>query len=253
MVSLCEFIRLEEESTMTIQVAMRGNDGILLAGDTQQRNPLPLRGQYWKEGQEGSNSSKIKIDYDQRIAIACAGDADTSGYIANNLLIAFKANGLSSPIETIQQVARTVQPYDKKEAKCLIVLPGPRLLSVKTTRKIIQNNEVVTEWFPVVKEELSGAIAGDDVSAALFYMEKYYDMRLPTSALIPLGAHIVACAHQLNPRWISGLEIVLCNSDGVNRLSKSSIEELEPRGDEWDRTISGLFLNYQQHYTWEKY
>jgi len=67
---------------MTMQVAMKGSDGILLASDTRQLHPLALRGQYWKDGQIGTNSTKIKIDYGNRVAVACAGEADTSGFIA---------------------------------------------------------------------------------------------------------------------------------------------------------------------------
>jgi hypothetical protein len=43
-------ILYSEEDWMTIQVAMHGSDGILLAGDTQQRDPLKLRGQYLAGG-----------------------------------------------------------------------------------------------------------------------------------------------------------------------------------------------------------
>lgn len=237
---------------MTIQVAMHGSDGILLAGDTQQRDPLRLRGQYWQEGREGHNSTKIKIDYDQRIAISCAGDMNTSGYIADNLRLAFKANGMSDPIKTIQQIMATVPAFNRTGAKCLVVLPERRLFSVKTMHNIIQNDVVVPEWFPVCQEEQSAAVAGDDISAALFWLEKHYDAinKLPIKQLIPLAAHLVVCAHQLNPKWISGLEIVLCDSDGVNHLSRESIEDLEKKAREWDRTIGNLFASHNPQYTY---
>ena len=242
-----------EEIPMTLQVAMVGKGGVLLASDTRQLHPLKLRGRYWQEGREGTNSTKIKIDYEQRIAIACAGDADTSGYVADKIISNFKCDDFRYPIRAIKSIAETVQRTDQKDAKCLIVLPDPhpRLFSLKTTRSVIEEKTVVVEWFPVCKEEQSAAVAGDDVSAALFWIEKYYDKSLPIKRFIPLAAHLIACAHQLNTRGIGGLEIVLCDTEGVHRLSKECIDRLEKKAEEWDETIGNFFLNHQQRYTYE--
>jgi hypothetical protein len=134
----------------------------------------------------------------------------------------------------------------------MIALPGRRLYSVKTTQNIIQHDDIVVQWNPIMREQLSADIAGDDVSAALFWIEKYYDAinKLPIRQLIPLAAHMIGCAHQLNPRGVSGLEIVLCDSDGVNCLSRESIEDLEKKAVEWDRLIRNLVYSHKPQYTY---
>jgi 20S proteasome alpha/beta subunit len=118
-------------------------------------------------------------------------------------------------------------------------------------RRVIENDNEVAQWSPTCTEEKSVAIVGDSVNAALFWVEKYYDKRLTVRQLIPLAAHLIVCAHQLNPAGIGGLEIVLCDSGGVNHLREDSIERLEQKGEEWDGTIRDLFLSYQQDYNYD--
>ena len=192
---------------MTMQVGMVGKDGVLLAGDTRWRDPLLLRGTYWQEGNVGTNSTKIKIDYERKMAISCAADMTTAGYIANEITSKFDDDDLSHPIAAIQRIAATVRPQDRNDAQCLILLPGPcpRLLSFKSMKSVIQGGVPVLQWSPVCREEKSIAIAGHLVNAALFWVEKYYDKTLSIKRLVPLAAHLIVCAHQLNPYGISGL------------------------------------------------
>lgn len=79
----------------------------------------------------------------------------------------------------------------------------------------------------------------------MFWSERYYQP-LPIRRLIPLAAHLIVAAHELNTAGISGLEIVLCDASGLHRLSGDSIRELESKANEWDRDIGDLFLNHEQ-------
>ena len=95
-------------------------------------------------------------------------------------------------------------------------------------------------------------IAGDTVNAAIYWIEKYYRkwarLSLPMERLIPLAAHMIGQAKTLNTGGIDGLEILLCNSVKIRRLSDDSCKLLERQAERWDDAIGDLFLDHQQDY-----
>jgi hypothetical protein len=53
-------------------------------------------------------------------------------------------------------------------------------------------------------------------------------------------------AGKLNGAMISGLEIVVLDSDGIHRVSNESLEELRFKSDQWDSNMREMVLAEQQ-------
>jgi hypothetical protein len=105
------------------------------------------------------------------------------------------------------------------------------------------------EWGPHCQKMEGKAVAGDNVNAAAFWPERYYEPR-PIERLIPLAAHLIVSAGKLNSGSISGLEILTCTSTEIRRLSEDSIRSLERQCTKWDEDIGNLFLSYREQFTY---
>jgi len=236
-----------EELPMTIQVGMVGTDGILIAGDTRWTASPMLVNRNWAAGRYGYNSSKIKLNHERGMAVSCAMDMGTAGHVASDIISGLREEDFEYPVGAIEEIATKVPtPIGKprKEAHCLIALTRPVLQLF-----LFQFATVNEEWGPLCQPLETIGIAGDNVNAAIFWAERYYQ-KLPVERLVPLAAHLVVCAHKLNTGTIGGLEIVLGTASGIHRLSDESIRELETKADEWDSSIGNLFLNHRQQFTY---
>jgi hypothetical protein len=239
-----------EETPMTLQVGMVGLTGPVLVGDLRWREPVLLRGNYWKQSQTGPESTKIKINSDQTVAVACAADMNTAGHIAEEIIGSIGADDYIHPLPFFRRVLAAIPESERREAHCTVMLstPEPRMYSIRTTRAALKGGRAEHEWFPAVRRERAVTIAGDILNAALFWAEKYYRKKMSHNFLIPLGAHMICCAARLNNAGISGLEIVYCDTNGIRRLSANSIAALEEKAEEWDATIGCLFSGHFQAY-----
>ena len=231
---------------MTIQIGMVATDGVLIAGDTQWTATPRLVDQYWAAGRYGYNSSKIRINQERAMAISCARDMGTACAIADRIMVELKDKEFASPVAAIEDIAKRVvsSGSEKRDAHCLIALGGtnPQLFLFQ----FVMDND---QWTPLCQKMESIAIAGDNQNAAIFWAERYYKKQ-PIEQLIPLAAHLVVCAHQLNTATISGLEVVLCDASGCHRLSEESIRDLQTKTEEWDRSIGDIFLSHRQQFTY---
>jgi hypothetical protein len=131
---------------MTLQVAMKGNGGAVLAGDLRWSVPLQLRGEYWKEGKKGQESTKFKIDFDRGIAIACAGDMRTAGHIAVEALKLHDA-ALVDPIPALKDIAKRLKRQERNDSECLMIINREklRLFSFATKQTVVKRNQVIRE------------------------------------------------------------------------------------------------------------
>jgi hypothetical protein len=231
---------------MTMQVGMVGTDGVIIAGDTQWTATPRLVDRYWAAGRYGYNSSKMRISEERGIAISCARDMGAACSIADKIITDLKDKDFVSPVAAIQEIAAKVSSASrqKQDAHCLVALvhPTPQLFLFQ----FVNDGE---QWVPQCEKMDSKALAGDTLNAAIFWAEKYYE-RVPIEHLMPLAAHLVVCAHELNTATISGLEIVLCDTSGIRRLSNDSVNELQLRAKEWDRSIGQLLFGHRQQFTY---
>jgi hypothetical protein len=234
----------EEELPMTMQVGMVGADGVLIASDTQWTNTPRLEmNQLWLGARGRYNAKKIIISHERGM--------ETAGAVAHKILSDLKDEEFTYPqfpIEHIgEDVLASVIRQDRSDAQCLIAIvrPEPQLF-------LFQFGMINNKYGSVCQKMESYSIAGDNLNAAIFWAERYYPRRpkLPIKQLIPLAAHLVVCAERLNSATISGLEIVLCDSSGIHRLSDASIEELESAARERDKSIGESLLSGSQQFTY---
>jgi hypothetical protein len=221
-----------------MQVGMVGSDGIVLASDTKETHaPILEKDQLWAGAQFGSNTPKIEVSHERGMAIACAFDMETARQVAKKIMADLKDEELEHPIAAIKEIAASVQTDEQIRAQCIIVLtrPSPRMFMFQYAR-------VEGRWSPYCQEMESKAIAGDNLNAAIFWMERYYDGTLSTAQLTSVAAQLVVSAGRLNPYTISGLEIVLCNSSGIHPLAIKENEKWESRARDLDTHIGDQIL-----------
>jgi hypothetical protein len=235
---------------MTMQIAMKAKDGIILASDTRSmENPELRENEFWAAGRYGPNVRKIKISHEKGIAISMAWDLVTAGYIARRIIsdLTVETSAPDGIEDIISQIGASVPVSGRKRAQCLIVLTRP-ILQILFLQVMVQCGE----WKVDCRKFTDFAIAGDNTNAAIFWAERYYLQNRwttkPMKRLIPLAAHLICSAHYLNTSGIGGLEMVLSSPTGIQRLSDKSIEALEDKAEGWDKGIGDLFLNHHQQY-----
>lgn len=223
---------------MTIQIAMVGTDGIVLAGDTKwswTNEPI-----HWTQA-----SSKIKIDPEHRIAVSCARSMETAEPIAE-AIIGLSEDSWKQARAFIGLAAQPIvdkAPY-RKDAQCLIVRAG--ILDRFYRLQVATINGVPNQ---VICHEIADkGVVGINNNAAIYWMERHYERR-PVGQLISLAAQLVVSSAKLNSAMIGGLEIVVCSDSGVHRLSDESIGELEADAKRFDESI-GKSLRRNKQFTY---
>ncbi len=218
-----------EAPQMTMQIAMKGTDGVVLASD------LKWIGDAGGQ-RETHYASKIKFSERSGIAVGCS-DSEVSLNIATKIIEELKASDYSSFCSAAERIAYSVMiEFDRNriprpQSQCLIILQGDRchLYSLKVG---IEGENCV--------EILDKRRAGDAGNQAMFFSEAYYALK-PINKLAFLAAHIVLTAAQFNSEGIGGLEVILCDKRGFRMLSSENIEELKARSSVLEKTIRKAF------------
>jgi len=214
-----------EEGPVTFQVGMLASDGVLLASDMLTiekvvNKPAAL-----------SQREKIVLRRDKGIAYCCAGDELASAVgkeIAERIdssSYSDLAGFLSNSVEEI--VARDAPVgYSSWFGGSVLLVCGSGPLELWRLNFIKQSAR------PPEVYRIKGRFVttGDECNYARLYLEQYFPGhrdRKPTVAdLVPLAAHTVLVAADLNPQEIQGLEIVLCTQSGFERLPEARTEIL---------------------------
>jgi hypothetical protein len=107
---------------MTMQVGMVGINGIVLASDTlwMKNDPTGVR--------HSSNSSKLKIDYERKVAISCARSMEVALQIAQDLIAELTDEEWACPPNAATRIADRVLSRANNERKifqCLILAAEP--------------------------------------------------------------------------------------------------------------------------------
>jgi hypothetical protein len=222
---------------MTMQVAMVGIDGIVLASDTkwqftQDRGNLRSR--------HTSGSSKIIISDEQGIAIACARSMETAEAVATAIIAELSDSDWVHPanlMETIGQGIIDSSSEERSYFQCLVVTSRPSV-------RLFQLETATINGVPrraICHEIRDKAINGDNANASVFWAERYYKAK-SVQSLIPLAAQLIVDAAKLNAGFIGGLEIIVCDeSGGPRRLTKEDIVRLEASAEERGEHIGSLF------------
>lgn len=231
---------------MTMQIAMVGTDGIVLASDTRQvNNEATVR--------HTSEVSKIKINQEKGVAIACSRSLELASRIADDML-----NELSE-IDWSLLAIRSIPIAEKildgakegrRDFQCLIVTTKPALAAFHLCAGVYPQQK-----HPTCQRISSCEIAGDTINQAVFWPERYY-WRFPSlphgiQQLVPLAAQTIFSAAEFSRDSIYGLEIVICDKNGLRRLSDTSIKKLRVQSQRWDEKIGTFFANYTRRFEFD--
>jgi len=229
---------------MTMQIALVGASGIVLASDTRWAN---------NETTVRHTGGASKINSDKSVAIACARRMAIATRIADDLFDEFADKDWALvQLRSVEIAARVLDAAPRRSAndtldfQCLIVTTNPSLAAYH----LCGGGVMALQTHPTCQQIGNCQIAGDHINPAVCWSERYYwRSRLPDGLrevrqLVPLAAHLILSAAQLNRDSIDGLEIVIGDKGGVRRLPDGSIEKLRSDSESWDRQIEQFFASY---------
>jgi len=212
---------------MTMQIAMVGDDGIVLASDM-------LHVAYDLPGgvpRKPISGTKIEISDGRDVAVSCAHNMDTAREIAERLIKATDQEWERPQISfaTIASVI-TSQAGERDDAQCLIV---------SSRSGSPQAFFVADSCVPVERWE----IAGDtNNAAAIFLASAYYSELYSVQQLVSLAALVIVGASKVNSGAIGGLEIVVCDRDGCHRLDSECTRSHMNRAEKWYADTNELIV-----------
>ena len=218
---------------MTMQVAMVGTDGIVLASDVRHSLSPRLDGVAARFGYGGT---KIHIDGSASMAVCCARDINACKHFAVRVLAELPTVQADMREEKIRNIGREIgeKLSFQRDIESLIVFAD------NTTRFYR------FRWMSFDKEAsvvavMDAAPAGDTVHSAIFWRMRYYE-RLPMAKLVPLASHMIVSAGAMNPEMIEGLEIVTCDSTGFRRFTDDENREWKTKAQKREKRIGRMVL-----------
>jgi hypothetical protein len=209
-----------EELPMTMQVAMIGTGGIVLASDTQCTVPPHGMHDIAEVGIHARGESKIRIDATKRLAISCASDTGKSVEIADAIISDFPV--LKDAVPHIRETRMWEignMLAGELHVQCIVIFadPAPDMYFLEFAKNL---------GIRSCRQMINKVAAGNTVNAAVFWQEAYYSRR-PLSHLVRLAAHQVVAASKLGFPGIGGLEILVCDGSGIDIWDEERNRKLE--------------------------
>jgi hypothetical protein len=223
------YYRSGEEFPVTLQVAMKGTNGWLLASDTKENQypfPAPSLEPVQQRVRSASNVPKIFVVRSPDLAYMCAGE-QVSRDFANHFVAVRKATSQPLSRDFLFDNLRSFCEQDERTASSF----GWMVLAEHRQKSLWK---LLVSQHPDVSEFYDYFVVGDVTNSARFFLERFYEDR-PVEELLFLAAHVIVAGNRLNPTGIGGLEIVF--SDGKSdqltewRTRSHEIFELTKRSD----------------------
>jgi hypothetical protein len=234
---------------MTMQIAMVGTDGVVLASDTKW-SERHIRPHLKRLIQQSFGRSKIMINYERRIAVSFARNMESSARAAANIIQEIRDEEWDNPKQRIEAIAIKAMnslSYNIRDVNCLIVSPALRLFRLDMQTDLSKGPDSMPECW----EQTDRACAGDDINPAVFWAERYY-RRMPLRKLVPLAAHLICEAGELSPDRVKGLEIILCKKSGIRHLSIDSVRDLQSWAHRLDARLRMSFTSHAPPFTYAR-
>jgi hypothetical protein len=221
---------------MTFQVGLCATDGFVIAGD---RKKVQLDGY-----RNSTVSTKIKMNKGETVVCACSGD-DVALQAANFLFDSDAEISWTHPEEVIRkrignfwgkywgEAANAVPPCVQLQAHRTLLIgsvDSPRLFECQLSS------------MPTCSPVVDKIVCGDGGNPAGFFVERYW-RKTSAKKLLFLAAHAVLLAGRLNPAFVEGLEMVICDNGNLKLIGQDEIAELTKRSQRLDTEIADEFLN----------
>jgi hypothetical protein len=219
---------------MTLQIALLGMDGVVLASD-RKLNVLNQN--------VNTTVMRSKIYIGDKMAACWSGEQFPSTALAEHIVTKLSPLDLRWPHPKLTKESQEIvnckgihgEEYWSAEAIAISVEEQPIIYDITATRDRC-------DCFSQPK-----VIKGHIANPACFFAERFfkdeYTSRFPIKRLMRLAAHVVTNGGRINPRGIEGLEVVLCSSDGFTSLSSDEITALIEWSDGLDSEIMRLLFD----------
>lgn len=194
----------EEERLMTYQVTLCGSDGVVVASD---------RCEVWEEhGSIARTVNKVRklfIDPSRQVAWTFSGGF-LSGITAQLLAKNFPANvsesSVKDAIASCGNQACTYFRIQRSQTDILVAVIAP-------LRKILRAR--ISPDTVLENIESGKCVSGQTDSLVNFFPDHFYSQKMPVKELATLAAYAVRMAHDLDPKYVDGLDIaVYRDADG---------------------------------------
>ena len=226
MIGAGTYIRASEElPPMTLQVVLRGRDGVVIASDTCVSS---------RPEEMDVTDSNSKMVVKPRFVCTFAGD-DCAQSIATEITAEVGDFGFENSTTFIEKVNESLRKY----------IAGPRLFRQSEYRKLlwiqILNSSEIVIWaasyccevngpvFNLIAPQIQNTIfAGNEGNPARYFVEHYYkkNSMKTVSGLTKMAAHVILTGHIFNSAGVNGLEMVVGNSNGFVPVPLEEIQDL---------------------------
>jgi 20S proteasome alpha/beta subunit len=221
---------------MTLQVALIGKDGFVIASDRKTVNEVSVR--------RTAETTKVIVSDKADIVCAFSGTHIVSS-VAKHVVATLNSYGDRDDIETRLEkaVLEKFELYDgpvrehlAKAGRAMIVAA----YNEKNGRARLW--EVIFTGHPFVNSFLDKAIGGDSINTAIFLVERYYNGKeTPVEDLTILAVHTILEGHALNPLMVGGVDVVVSQHGEKPRLlTDEEVRSLRERSTEIHNKVGTL-------------
>lgn len=240
---------------MTLVLALRGTDGVVLAADTkgnESHSSYTHSGQSLTTVTSGRHTTKILTSKKHGIMVAFA-ERDEARHAARQFIeqidrIENPPLDLRSALDSACQQTCKDYPYGGTPGKPLYLYGSLVAVNVNNKNKPISRFEFHRKadgsWFPDHLDTNDNQVAGLTTNSALFFFEQYYSFwknPQPIERLISIAGHIILSAARLTEDRIDGLEIAVCQNDGKPKFVQAeTIREVYARSEMINKDIADL-------------
>jgi hypothetical protein len=227
------------EELVTFQVAMVGSDGILLASDEKVTKLSP-------DSKARSSFASEKIIVESDLCYCCTGNnltMEIARHVAG--IIGAEKDRQRSKEWLNNRLHEAVAIQTNKLGGGGLALSGDIFLAYRSSK------DKCDLWQMSVEPSTLGFLwrifdkgtQGDNANTARFFLEQYYP-KLPVSTvqLLPLAAHCVLMAGQMNPTFVGGLEMAICTHEECRKLTKEELHPLMGSASELDHQIRSILV-----------
>ena len=229
---------------MTLQIALLGSDGVLIASDTRK-----LTTRYdektKKEIDVFEHEDKITLSALKTVAAAWSGFMPSAPFLTSVAnLFEEKWQSSDPQLKDLWEKEKSLRQDDAVDCRLLIAKSNKREVykvwlsrdSMRTTRNLESHI-------------LEGLPNGHETNSACFFTQRYAPKEpVPIENLVRWAAYYILMGGEINSSGIDGLVIYLSKTKGIfRRISETKILQLMKESNHLDQLISGfLFMSIHE-------
>jgi hypothetical protein len=232
----------QDDSDMTLQVALAGRDGFVIASDTKAisgTGASAFPGAGTRNIRRSSSVRKILVAVNGGLVCAFSGD-ELSMAIAQKLVDSCPGqfNTDAEVREHLQRSAVFAQELGLNPDKQLIIAAIPN--AAPPVSKLWR---VYFVPGPTVMAVRNRVVGGDESNSAIYIVERYHNVTCSVKELQVLAAHTIREGHYLNAITVDGLDVLVAKDGTAPRfLEEIELADLAKRSDSIHDEVSRLFV-----------